>query len=202
MLFVCYLYVSITVCLIYDCFLFFICRTAFVILSVALVAYNIQTDESSESDVNETQILLSLPLTSFIQIPTYLNNSAWQNALDEGKMWFMEEETIKRDLPPLKIDTPSYKHQKIFSSSPKALKLSTTGFINEFASRYTRGKNKDVKGLICNKDANKMCIMPLICNKFKKYRSYDGSCNNLAFPFGVAYRPFRRILESDYADGE
>lgn len=35
------------------------------------------------------------------------------------------------------------------------------------------------------------------------FRSADGSCNNLLHPFkwGVALRPFRRILRPDYADG-
>lgn len=36
------------------------------------------------------------------------------------------------------------------------------------------------------------------------FRSADGSCNNLLHPFkwGVALRPFRRILPPDYADGK
>lgn len=42
------------------------------------------------------------------------------------------------------------------------------------------------------------------CNPFHKYRSYDGSCNNLRHPgtFGVAFRPFRRAVKAYYADGK
>lgn len=161
------------------------------------MAYNIRND----SDVNDTEIAFKLPLESFVQVPMYLNDSVWKDALDEGKMWFMEEEAVKRDLPPLQVDSPSYKHQKTFASSAKALKLSSTGYVNEFASRYTRSKYKHLKGLVCNEEAERMCEMLVVCNKYKKYMSYDGSCNNLKFPFGVAFRPFIRMLPPDYADG-
>lgn len=181
---------------------FFVFRTAFVILSVALVAYNIRVDSSNEdSVVNNTEMLLKSPIESFVQFPVYLNDSQWQDAVDEGRMWFMEDEAAKRDLPPLQINSPSYKHQKTFSSLAKALKLSSTGYVNEFASKYTRSKYKHLKGLLCNEEAKRMCEIPVVCNKSEKYRSYDGSCNNLKFPFGVAFRPFRRILPPDYADG-
>lgn len=178
---------------------FFGFRTAFVILSVALVAYNIRIDSNNED--NNTENLLKSPLKSFVQVPIYLNDSQWQDALDEGRMWFMEDEAVKRDLPQLQINSPSYKHQKTFSTSTKALKLSSTGYVNEFASKYTRSKYEHLRGLLCNQEAKRMCEMSVVCNENEKFRSYDGSCNNLKFPFGVAFRPFRRILPPDYADG-
>lgn len=169
------------------------------ILSVTLVAYNIRNDES---DLEGNDTIHQLPLGAFVQFPTYLNDSEWQDALNEGNMWFMEEEAARRDLPSLKIHTPGYKHQKTFSISPKALKLTTAGYVYEYASRYTRRKHNKLKGLICNEKAEISCEKPLICKEFRKYRSYDGSCNNLHFPFGVALRPFRRILSPDYEDGK
>lgn len=176
-------------------------RTAFVIFSVTLVAYNIQNDESY-LEPNYTEATIKYPLQSFLQVATYLNDSDWQDALDEGRMWFMDNEATIKDLPSLKTNSPSYRHQKTFSMSPKALKLSNLGYINEFASKYTRKKREKLKGLICNEEAERVCEKPISCNEFKKYRSYNGSCNNLQFPFGVALKPFRRILPPDYADGK
>lgn len=175
------------------------CRTTFVVLSVALVGYNIQHDGISEGNNN---MQIRWPLESYAQIPNYLNDSQWRDALDEGNMWFMEEESSKRDLPDLDVNSASYKHQKTFASSAKALKLSSAGYINEFASRYARRKYKDLNGLVCNRVAKNMCEITAVCNKFNKFRSYDGSCNNLKFGFGVAFRPFRRLLPPDYADGK
>lgn len=42
-----------------------------------------------------------------------------------------------------------------------------------------------------------------LCNPKSRYRSFNGTCNNLRKPeiYGVAYTPFRRILPPDYADG-
>lgn len=50
---------------------------------------------------------------------------------------------------------------------------------------------------MCSDVANK-------CNVLHRYRSYNGSCNNLKNPstFGVAYRQFRRAIRPDYADGK
>lgn len=168
------------------------------------MAYNIRNDKiEDDSVVNESSTIdFKLPLESFMQVSIYLNDSQWKDALDEGKMWFLEEENVKKDLPSLELYSPSYKHQKTFSASMKALKFSRKGYINEFASRYARSKyGMFNKSLICKEETSGMCEVIFLCNKYEKYRSYDGSCNNLKFPFGVAFRPFRRILPADYGDG-
>ncbi|CAG2056199.1 unnamed protein product, partial [Timema podura] len=43
---------------------------------------------------------------------------------------------------------------------------------------------------------------PFACNP-TPYRTSDGTCNNLNHPYkwGVALRPFRRVIQPDYADG-
>ena len=46
------------------------------------------------------------------------------------------------------------------------------------------------------------CPADPICNKEDKYRSIDGSCNNLQNPkFGQVLTPVQRILKNAYADG-
>ena len=45
------------------------------------------------------------------------------------------------------------------------------------------------------------CRADPICNKEDKYRSIDGSCNNLQNPkFGQVMTPVQRILKNAYAD--
>ena len=41
------------------------------------------------------------------------------------------------------------------------------------------------------------------CNPNNKYRTIDGSCNNLRNPkFGQVFTPLRRLIPNAYADGE
>ena len=40
------------------------------------------------------------------------------------------------------------------------------------------------------------------CNSSNKYQSFDGSCNNLLFPwFGKTETPYKRLLAPEYGDG-
>ena len=49
---------------------------------------------------------------------------------------------------------------------------------------------------------NDKCPADPRCNKEDKYRSIDGSCNNLQNPkFGQVLTPVQRILKNAYADG-
>ena len=48
------------------------------------------------------------------------------------------------------------------------------------------------------------CRPPTAPCVLSKYRSQDGSCNNLQNPlsWGVSNTPFRRVLPPDYGDGK
>jgi peroxidase len=40
------------------------------------------------------------------------------------------------------------------------------------------------------------------CDNSAKYRTFDGTCNNIHHPaFGAAFQPLKRVLPADYADG-
>lgn len=81
-------------------------------------------------------------------------------------------------------------------------------FLNS-SSIFNRNKT-DVRlvDMICQNGSNFLgdhCENKKIdCNLFHKYRTFNGSCNNIKNPhsFGVAYTPFRRMLPPDYTDGK
>ena len=42
----------------------------------------------------------------------------------------------------------------------------------------------------------------IVCNRASKYRSFDGTCNNLNYPlYGSINTPYQRFLPAEYADG-
>ncbi|XP_050523245.1 peroxidase-like isoform X1 [Daktulosphaira vitifoliae] len=48
----------------------------------------------------------------------------------------------------------------------------------------------------------KLCAPVVQCNPNEKYRSYNGSCNNLAIPtYGAAQTPYFRLMNANYSDG-
>ncbi|XP_025201922.1 peroxidase-like [Melanaphis sacchari] len=55
---------------------------------------------------------------------------------------------------------------------------------------------------LTNEDYMKRCAPFIICNPNSKYRTFNGSCNNLRVPtWGASNTPFLRILNAEYSDG-
>jgi hypothetical protein len=53
-----------------------------------------------------------------------------------------------------------------------------------------------------NGDYFKKCAPIVVCNAGDKYRSYNGSCNNLQNPsWGAALTPFYRLADAEFSDG-
>lgn len=54
-----------------------------------------------------------------------------------------------------------------------------------------------------NDDFLKKCAPIVKCDPNAKYRSLNGSCNNLKTPtWGAATTPFLRLLDANFSDGE
>jgi len=54
-----------------------------------------------------------------------------------------------------------------------------------------------------NDDFLKKCAPVVKCDQNAKYRSINGSCNNLKTPtWGAAATPFLRLLNANFSDGE
>lgn len=54
-----------------------------------------------------------------------------------------------------------------------------------------------------NEDYLKTCAPQVQCDQNAKYRSINGSCNNLEIPtWGASKTPFFRLLNANFSDGE
>jgi hypothetical protein len=77
----------------------------------------------------------------------------------------------------------------IASAQPQALTLPTT-----FGSDYYDSSRDSCPFMKSSLFSN--------CNFTSKYRTFDGSCNNIDRPWtGMAGTPFKRYMPSSYADG-
>lgn len=56
---------------------------------------------------------------------------------------------------------------------------------------------------ISEQNAADNCLSKINCNPFQKYRSIDGTCNNLLVPgWGTPNTAFVRLLPPSYSDGK
>ncbi|XP_046683411.1 chorion peroxidase-like [Homalodisca vitripennis] len=85
-------------------------------------------------------------------------------------------------------------------SSAMAPRTTTTA--QEFyKDRKSNGKHQFIRQR--QQDIGDDCIKEAVCDKGAKFRTIDGSCNNLEFPqWGMAGVPLVRILPAFYSDGK
>ncbi|RZC33028.1 peroxidase, partial [Asbolus verrucosus] len=198
----------------FQCCLCVIFISTLIIAFVTTIAYsisksnneihNITNSTNTPSDIIVALLTNSWPLPDQRQKEKICNNETeWNNAMAEGQRALDLKNEIAKNNTPLPVNSPSYKHQKVVATSAKARMLAELGYKEEFARRYFP-KNTS---RICNKNKTKIlehCNHTTSkCNVLQKFRTYNGTCNNLKHPteFGVAYQPFRRALPPDYADG-
>ncbi|XP_072402759.1 salivary peroxidase/catechol oxidase isoform X2 [Diabrotica undecimpunctata] len=209
----------------FQCCLCAMFLSIFLITIVITVIYSINEEDknNSTSSVNESDTSIEtietpvislfsaiVPLEDVNEEKKTLNNvELWNEAIEEGKKGLNQKDEIEKEVPSLNVQSPSYRHQRVTATHEKGRRLSRTGFVEEYATRYIHRNKTDNKPVevICENtliSTNKLCENTRIeCNKFHKYRSFNGSCNNLKKPqeYGVAFRRFRRMLPPDYADG-
>ena len=66
-----------------------------------------------------------------------------------------------------------------------------------FCSALKEFNQTDIRGT----RFEELCPRPPPCDNFARFRTYDGSCNNLENPkFGWTFTPYQRILPNAYHD--
>lgn len=104
------------------------------------------------------------------------------------------------------VNSPSFIAQKAVSTSPEARLLSSKGYVEDHATKFLATKydfQRDfgLRSDIGSVPKNSTVVSKITCDP-SKYRTYDGSCNNVKNPrWGTAMTQFRRILNPDYCDG-
>lgn len=76
-------------------------------------------------------------------------------------------------------------------------------YVNKFSFKQTQSPflHTDVFATT-NGDFIKRCAPTVRCSENAKYRTFNGSCNNLERPtWGAANTPFLRLLNAEYSDG-
>ncbi|XP_046387846.1 uncharacterized protein LOC124157292 [Ischnura elegans] len=118
----------------------------------------------------------------------------------------------------LQLGTPFYMHQEAIKTTANAIKAARVGYVMGKATqeltkgkpmKHSVGKGPQVNpyyiptGMVCKSKSLKagMNTSSTDCPP-SRYRTMDGSCNNLVHPdWGVAMRPLRRVIPPDYSDG-
>lgn len=180
---------------------------------------NIETDETQNQ--NGAGLIGGGSGNGLLGPPTsYIDPDLLSDCLKQGSDELKKRKLLEEDLYQIfqtRKNTPSFYHQLATPQTLEALHMSDSAVVGEETLKCLR-KN-DVKldqieasDLSSLKKAWPHCrshqwpfwaVADLDCGKYgSKYRSLDGSCNNLRNPlWGTSFRPFRRILSAEYDDG-
>lgn len=137
----------------------------------------------------------------------YYNDSLFTEAVNSVENDLENLWDLEKNMPKLDVNTPSYRHQMTTATTNKSNELALLGLREEMATRKFFSSTTD-KFTCTNASINgeSLCktFKNISCKEYLLYRSYDGVCNNLKYPFdyGVSHKPFRRILPPEYADGK
>ncbi|XP_059050869.1 peroxidase [Achroia grisella] len=132
-------------------------------------------------------------------------------AVTIGKNALLNRTTLESTRKALDINTPALKAQRASATSAAvkpmadaayAVEEATKVLINGTISPGRQGGSGQGPSTSGSFPEPPYCHPPPPCPP-SKYRSQDGSCNNLKHPsrWGVSHTPFRRVLPADFGDG-
>jgi peroxidase len=138
------------------------------------------------------------------------NEQEQKTALAAGKQALGDKEVLEESMDSPAYNTPSFRAQRAVGTTVEARQMAKIGYVENHATmflaknhkkpfndrRWSVGKGPNTSSLGWTRPKGK-------CDFNAKYRTVNGTCNNKEHPeeFGVAMRPFRRVLNPDYADG-
>ncbi|XP_045583394.2 salivary peroxidase/catechol oxidase isoform X2 [Procambarus clarkii] len=122
----------------------------------------------------------------------------------------LEQDLVKRKVV-LSSLSPAGQHLRVFSISPQAKAMdrrasaiieASTNLVGDFSLNRQQGAFGLRTLAVGGTDLQQMCPQNPRCTPNSKYRTADGSCNNLANPtWGMSNTPNQRILSPTYDDG-
>ncbi|KAJ2940746.1 hypothetical protein O0L34_g14857 [Tuta absoluta] len=133
-------------------------------------------------------------------------------AVQKGKAALQKKAVLESKRKPLENNTPASRAQRAAATGASVKPMADNAYVAEEATKFLVNGSIPVnkaKGVGLGPETSSVfpklpyCMTnPVSCPK-SKYRSIDGSCNNLQHPlsWGVSHTPFRRVLPADYGDG-
>ncbi|XP_052748877.1 chorion peroxidase [Galleria mellonella] len=128
-----------------------------------------------------------------------------------GKKALQNRTTLESTRKPLDTNTPANKAQRATATSPAVKPMADAAYAVEEATKVlANGTSPSTRegGIGRGPPTRGSFTEPPYCQPSppcapSKYRSQDGSCNNLenSVRWGVSHTPFRRVLPADYGDG-
>ncbi|KAG1674086.1 Chorion peroxidase [Nymphon striatum] len=161
------------------------------------------------------QTIKPLPRTAArdtVSIPTISSRSV-QRATETGTQDIQSRSTLENNLKNQGIFAPARTapaaHQAFFGSSQKAIDVGKDGAAFVAASlnlrqEFSLSSRQGSSGLntISGSGTTLNCPEIPVCDRNEKYRTADGSCNNLNNPlWGKSFTAFDRITDPSYSDG-
>ncbi|XP_063825224.1 peroxidase [Ostrinia nubilalis] len=133
-------------------------------------------------------------------------------AVEHGNTALRERRALESNRRPLDQDTPANRAQRAAATSAAVKPLADAAYAAEQATRALLNgtdSSRRAGGAGLGPPTNGSFSEPRYCLQDAapcppdRYRSLDGSCNNLQHPYrwGVSNTPFRRVLPADYGDG-
>lgn len=133
-------------------------------------------------------------------------------AVKEAQRALADKEILEELMQPPPSISPTFKHQKAVSTTLEARLMSRRGFMEDHATKFLVQKHGQIKAGSSQKRWSIGQGPPVnfghpepsgTCDFNAKFRTANGTCNNKRHPFtwGVAFIPFRRVLQPDYGDG-
>ncbi|XP_060804485.1 chorion peroxidase [Amyelois transitella] len=132
-------------------------------------------------------------------------------AVEYGKRALKKRTEVESKRRPLEIDTPANRAQRAAATSGEVKPLADAAYAAEQATRLLVNSTNSQHGTSVGvgPPTNGSFPEPAYCLtdpppcQPSKYRSMDGTCNNLDNPlrWGVSRTPFRRVLPANYGDG-
>ncbi|KAI5632061.1 peroxidase domain-containing protein [Phthorimaea operculella] len=138
--------------------------------------------------------------------------AAITTAVQKGKAALQKKAVLESKRKPLENNTPASRAQRAAATGASVKPMADKAYVVEEATKVLINGSIPVnkeQGVGLGPETSSVfpeppyCMTsPVSCPK-SKYRSIDGSCNNLQHPlsWGVSHTPFRRVLPADYGDG-
>ncbi|XP_053616584.1 chorion peroxidase-like isoform X2 [Plodia interpunctella] len=131
-----------------------------------------------------------------------------QAAVAFGKIALKRRKEVERKRRPLETDTPANRAQNAAATSEEVKPWADAAYAAEQATKLLVDGTTKAGSIGVGPSTNgsfpepPYCLTAAPCPP-SKYRSMDGTCNNLNNPlrWGVSRTPFRRVLPADYGDG-